>query len=335
MTTSIVACGQKFEIGTRVVLWDDPGGFNAYDTSAHTIRYQDRKTGKTVKKTVSGKRYSKRTWGSMNFKKLQKTITQFFLHHSGLYRSKTTFNVLHNERKLSVHFILDDDGTIYQTLDLKEKAWHGGGNNPMSIGIEIDSRAHASRFPEAYDETHQVRHDVGPRTKRLDKINGSWVMGYEYNETQYLALIKLGIALTEIFPLISADKKCDFPRTKGGLIIKSKLSAPKLHRGVICHYNNNSGKNDPISFDHERFVLGVNEKNPYQGSTFLLSTAWEERQQWLKNLGYNPGPVDGVFGPKTKKALQEFQSDCGLHPDGKWGYRTDYMLDIVVKGKAK
>jgi len=34
------------------------------------------------------------------------------------------FKVLHDHRDLSVHFMLDLDGTIYQTLDLKERAWH-------------------------------------------------------------------------------------------------------------------------------------------------------------------------------------------------------------------
>jgi len=33
-------------------------------------------------------------------------------------------------------------------------------------------------------------------------------------------------------------------------------------------------------------------------------------------LGYQPGPADGVFGPKTEKAVRLFQSDHGLAPTG-------------------
>ena len=33
--------------------------------------------------------------------------------------------------------MLDLDGTIYQTLDLKEGAWHATDANGRSIGIEI------------------------------------------------------------------------------------------------------------------------------------------------------------------------------------------------------
>jgi len=330
--TSIVVCGQKFDIGTRVVLWNEPNGLNGYDTSTVTIKTQDRKTGKTVTTTISGKRYSSRNWiGTPDLTKLQKIITQFFLHHSGLYRAQSTFQVLHNDRKLSVHFILDDDGVIYQTLDLREKAWHGGGNNPVSVGIEIDSRAHANRFPDAYDDTHQLRYRVGPRRKRLDKVNGDLLMGYEYNEKQYAALIRLGMGLKKVFPLMSVNGKCDFPRTKTGAVIKSALSKPLDHKGFICHYNNNSGKNDPICFDHERFVRAVNENNPNQGCTFILTSSWLERQEYLVKLGYNPGPIDGIFGPKTKKALQEFQTACGLNPSGKWGHEEDYMLDLRIK----
>ena len=45
--------------------------------------------------------------------------------------------MLHDLRGLSVHFMLDLDGTIYQTLDLKEGAWHATVANGRSIGIEI------------------------------------------------------------------------------------------------------------------------------------------------------------------------------------------------------
>jgi len=36
-----------------------------------------------------------------------------------------------------VHFMLDVDGTIYQTLDVKERAWQATKANDRSVGIEI------------------------------------------------------------------------------------------------------------------------------------------------------------------------------------------------------
>ena len=59
------------------------------------------------------------------------------IHFDACGTSKKCFEVLHDERGLSVHFMLDLDGTIYQTLDLKEGAWHATKANGRSIGIEI------------------------------------------------------------------------------------------------------------------------------------------------------------------------------------------------------
>ncbi len=41
-----------------------------------------------------------------------------------------------------------------------------------------------------------------------------------------------------------------------------------------------------------------------------------EIQQLLTDLGYAPGPIDGLFGGKTRAAIQTFQRDKGLNPDG-------------------
>lgn len=39
-------------------------------------------------------------------------------------------------------------------------------------------------------------------------------------------------------------------------------------------------------------------------------------QNKLTTLGYEPGPVDGLFGPLTSSAIREYQIDHGLPPDG-------------------
>ncbi|MFQ5959399.1 MAG: peptidoglycan-binding protein [Alphaproteobacteria bacterium] len=40
-------------------------------------------------------------------------------------------------------------------------------------------------------------------------------------------------------------------------------------------------------------------------------------QRMLTELGYEPGPVDGVAGPKTRRAIRDFQADAKLRADGK------------------
>ena len=45
-------------------------------------------------------------------------------------------------------------------------------------------------------------------------------------------------------------------------------------------------------------------------------------QQFLSNNGFNPGPVDGQSGPKTKAAIKAFQQKAGLYADGIVGNKT-------------
>jgi len=337
MNTCIVICGKKVDIGTKVILWNDPDGLNAYGRSKNVYYIEDRKTGKKKKEVVSGARFNSRSKISSqpSLNKIRNIVTQFFLHHSGLYRAKDTFNVLHNQRGISCHFILDDDGTIYQTLDMRERAWHAGLNNTIAVGVEIDSRAYAKSLPKAYDKFHQKRFGVMPRNKRLDRVNGDNILGYEYNDAQYNALINLGIGVKDIFPRLweSPNKYLiDFPRDQNGDIIKSKLSNPTKHIGFICHYNSSSSKRDPIAFDHDRFLRGVFEDNPNQKSTFVDLSDWEKRQKALKKLNFDPGVIDGIFGLNTKKAIIAFQKKYGLVADGVWGYNTQSAIEKALKG---
>ncbi|MFU0799403.1 MAG: peptidoglycan-binding protein [Xylanivirga thermophila] len=52
-------------------------------------------------------------------------------------------------------------------------------------------------------------------------------------------------------------------------------------------------------------------------------------QRILISIGYNPGPVDGIFGPRTRAAVIQFQLDNGLVPDGIVGPKTYAALDLV------
>ena len=48
----------------------------------------------------------------------------------------------------------------------------------------------------------------------------------------------------------------------------------------------------------------------------------QQIQQALKNAGFYTGKIDGNIGPKTKKAIEEFQAQNGLKADGKVGAKT-------------
>ena len=57
-------------------------------------------------------------------------------------------------------------------------------------------------------------------------------------------------------------------------------------------------------------------------------------QQALKAAGFYNGKIDGTIGPKTKKAIEEFQAQNGLKADGKVGAKTWKALSAHLGGQA-
>jgi hypothetical protein len=58
----------------------------------------------------------------------------------------------------------------------------------------------------------------------------------------------------------------------------------------------------------------------------LQQLSLKEMQQMLFDIGYDPGPIDGVPGPRTRAAVREFQDDSGLAVDGILGSATRMYL---------
>jgi N-acetylmuramoyl-L-alanine amidase len=81
---------------------------------------------------------------------LKRSPTMFVTHFDVCLSSKSCFDVL-KQRKLSVHFLIDNDGTVHQTLDTKHIAWHAAGVNEKSVGVEI-SNAFYEKFNATYKQ---------------------------------------------------------------------------------------------------------------------------------------------------------------------------------------
>src|SRR5450432_1251323 len=134
------------------------------------------------------------------YEAVKASIKQFVVHHDGCSSSDMCFSVLQNERGLSVHFLLDNDGTIYQTIDLGLMAYHASEWNIDSIGIEMCNRGDAIAFPNWY-----ASGKYGPKRRIKDcKINNHTIHAYDYTDEQYNSFSLLCRALQKYLPNLPA-----------------------------------------------------------------------------------------------------------------------------------
>ncbi len=301
---AIIVGGQFFRIGTPVVTWLDVGGYNAYRVDKQFAKWDqahwdDYKDDENLPSYAEPQRYSWRinrfNNGMADFteeqinavrknwplEKLQDVVDQFVIHYDVCGTAGVCFDVLHDRRFLSVHFMLDVDGTIYQTLDLQERAWHASSANSRSVGIEIanmgayppdgknpfetwyghDDKGTFVTVPNEDTDIRRTQWNPGKYyTARPEPvtgtINGSTLEQYDLTDAQYDALIKLTAALCEIFPKI----KNEYPTDADGNLITDELSDEDFanFQGLIGHYHETNRKTDPgPAFDWERLRRGV------------------------------------------------------------------------------
>jgi hypothetical protein len=173
----IVVAGRMFHTGASVVLWTDPGGYDAYRTEKRFVPWPraafsggDKNVGTPNRlglrfaprppfkddtdldfSPLTPDEFERVRGGGWDLDLLRRHIDQFVLHYDVCGVSRQCFRVLHDLRGLSIHFMIDIDGTIYQTMDAKERAWHATISNDRSVGVEI-----ANMGAYARDEKHPL-----------------------------------------------------------------------------------------------------------------------------------------------------------------------------------
>jgi membrane-bound lytic murein transglycosylase B len=145
------------------------------------------------------------------------------------------------------------------------------------------------------------------------------------------AVVEWGASGVETIRGASLTERFD-PNLRGRLIIPAGARGPAF-----------------ITFGNFEAILKYNRSTSYALAVSLLSeeiagrsgaivAAWprddrplslEERkalQQALKDRGFDPGPVDGIVGAGTKRALRAWQAQSGLPADG---YATATVLEAL------
>ena len=212
----------------KVILWDEPGGLKIepgryYDNSGK----EDRKPG-------------------------------MFVNHWDVCLSANTCVKILNKRGISVHFCLDNDGTIYQILDTQHGAWHCSKRkgNENSVGIEI-SNAYYPKYQDQY-----VQQGLGPRPlmtgarvhgQKLDPFTWFYPAQIEALKALWKAIhIGLGIPL-------------DYPALSDGSLNTSvhKDCVSGKFKGYVNHYNFVRSKIDCAGLDLPKLLEEVKKTPMY------------------------------------------------------------------------
>lgn len=288
----IMVAGRLVHTGVPVVLWFDPGGYDAYRVERR-FAPPDRSGWAAIAGAIGspnrygvrfaemgGDRFERVRGGGWTLDDIRETVDQFVLHYDVCGTSRQCFKILHDLRGLSIHFMIDIDGTIYQTLDVKEKAWHATKANDRSVGVEIAHIGAYAGIKQSPLADWYAPDDAGPRINlpawmgdggvrtpgfvgrpatpepARGEINGRELVQYDFTPEQYGSLIRLTAALCAVLPGLV----CDFPRGEDGRVLDRVMTDEEFesYSGLLGHWHVQEDKIDPgPALDWERVVNGA------------------------------------------------------------------------------
>ena len=89
--------------------------------------------------------------------------------------------------------------------------------------------------------------------------------------------------------------------------------------GYHCH-NSGSSYSGRSSYSSSSYSSSSSNSKSYKSPSPYKNDYGKETvkeiQRLLKKGGYEPGPIDGIAGAKTVKAIMKFQGDNGMRKDG-------------------
>ena len=191
-------------------------------------------------------------WSEEKGLKLEKGFTPYtkkreinmFMNHWDVCLNSKTCNRVLEKRGISVHFLLDNDGTIYQTMDMNHAAWHAGSRtlNHSTVGIEISN---------AYDLKWQSWYEKKGFGKR-PVVEGEFVHGKPLKPFTGFYDVQIE-ALKALWEAISRGLNIPLtcPEDKDGETLKtvSKEVASNKFKGFVNHYHATSRKIDCAGLD--------------------------------------------------------------------------------------
>lgn len=147
---------------------------------------------------------------------------------------------------------------------------------------------------------------------------------WDWTDAQLRQMPLLGAALNDVFGLTASKHWAHYEYSNGGKIDPAGLpgAMPGLRSRIAAvRFGNVAGP-------------GASVPRPSAPADDGLSHGLadvDKAQRWLAHLGYDVGPIDGVFGTKTEVATRAFQQAVGINPaDGRPGPVTRKELEHMA-----
>ena len=175
--------------------------------------------------------------------KEKRNIDMFVNHWDVCLDSKSCVRVLNN-RGVSVQFCIDNDGTIYQTMDMQHAAWHAGNRyiNNNSVGVEI-SNVYYPKYQDTY-----VSRGFGKRPI----ISGARVHGNKLEDFLGFYPVQLD-ALAALWEAIHACTDTPFKLPQEDHAVSPSVVAGQF-AGFVNHYHVTANKIDCAGLDNQKVL---------------------------------------------------------------------------------
>ncbi len=179
----------------------------------------------------------------------------FVTHWDVCLDSKSCMRVL-ARRGISIHYTIDNDGTIRQHLDTQHAAWHAGGRkwNHSSIGVEI-SNAYSLKYQRRYVKMghgeRPVVDDAEVHGKTLKPHLGFYPIQIEALKALYKAIHG------------ATDIPLETPLDSSGEMLKKVSSTAKANKfkGFVSHYHLTKRKIDCAGLDIQRLLEEIKNES--------------------------------------------------------------------------
>ena len=194
------------------------------------------------KKMISG--YKKVT-------KLRKP-KMFVSHWDVCLNADSCYRVL-RKRGLSIHFTIDNDGTIFQYLDMNHIAYHCGKHNPTTVGVEI-SNAYYPKYQSWYKRNGFGERDLVEGATCHGKSMKPFMDFYPAQVDALKALMKACHKALDI-PL-----ECPLDKNGDTLYAVDPKAVKNRFNGFVSHLNISRNKIDCANLDLKKLLKEIKDE---------------------------------------------------------------------------